>query len=133
MTQNRKAALITCGMFSLLLVIAITDLASAPASASLQPGVVDTIRSYPNEATTAIQNGNASGTEQPVTQANQVISQQVCNMPVGCDLPSTIKSHEADTVRNPLDEVLGTIQAGNITSAQQPLRQANQLLQELLS
>lgn len=95
--------------------------------------IVDTIRSYLNEALTAIQNGNASGIEQPVTQANQEISQQVCNMPVGCDLASTIKSHEADTVRNPLNEVLGVMQTDNITSAQQPLMQANQSLQDLLS
>jgi hypothetical protein len=133
MSQKKKAAFHTCGILSIVLVLAISNLASAPASASLQPDVVDKIRSYLNEALTAIQNGNTFSIEQPVTQDNEVISQQVCNMPVGCDLASTIKSGEADTVRNPLNEVLVMIQISNFTSSQLPLMQANQSLQDLLS
>jgi hypothetical protein len=115
---------------ALALLLGLDSFTAVPASAALQREVGDRIMAYLNEGFTAIQAGNVTGSEAPLVQVNNTINANICNMPI-CP-PGTIRSEEADTLRNPLNQAINVLRSGDATQAQQPLMQVNQSLSALI-
>ena len=128
--MSKKTMAMLVSATTLVLLIALDSFTAVPASAALQREVGDRIMAFLKEGFTSIQAGNVTGSEPSLIQANNTINENICNMPI-CQ-PGTLRSEEADTIRNPLNEAINILRSGNSTQAQQPLMQANQSLSLLI-
>jgi hypothetical protein len=128
--MSKKTMAMLASATAVVLLIALDSFTAVPASAALQREVGDRIMAYLKEGFTSIQAGNVTGSEPSLIQANNTINENICNMAI-CP-PGTLRSIEADTIRNPLNEAINILRSGNATQAQQPLMQANQSLSQLI-
>jgi hypothetical protein len=118
-------------LFVLVATVTVSNLFNS-AEALLDAPTIDSLRSNIAEALMAIGSGNATQAQPVLIQANQTISQHVCNAPI-CNIPGGfLSTDDANILRTPIREALMAIGSGNATQAQPVLIQANQTLNNLM-
>ena len=113
--MSKKTMAMLVSATALVLLIALDSFTAVPASGALQPEVGNMIIAYLKEGFTSIQAGNVTGSEQPLVQANQTISDNICKSAI-CP-QGTIRVEEANMVRNPLNEAINILRSGDATQA----------------